>query len=332
MRRSKDCLEKAARTWSILLLILIFLITIPRPGFAKDYPEKPINLLSPYAVGGPVDLTARSIADIAKDILPQPIIVIDKPGGGGIIAQTLVAKEKPDGYNLAITSNIAFVQVPQMREVSFDPLKDFEFIIEHMTQVGGIVCRSDSPWKSVKDLVTYCKQNPGKVTYGSPGTGGASHIGAEIIAAKEGIKWRMVPFDGSVKAVTALLGKHVDLAICDLIPWKSHVKSGELRILAIEGMGKGDDFPNATTFEELGYDTTVGATFGIIAPKGTPADIIKKLHDSFKRAIEDPRYEATCKKLGTFKTYSSGEEFFRKIKKEYEVRGKILRQLGLAKK
>lgn len=109
-------------------------------------------------------------------------------------------------------------------------------------------------------------------------------------------------------------------------------KVGRIENSCHRGNGKGDDFPNATTFEELGYDTTVGATFGIIAPKGTPADIIKKLHDSFKRAIDDPRYEATCKKLGTFKTYASGDEFFRKIKKEYEVRGKILKELGLAKK
>jgi len=201
-----------------------------------------------------------------------------------------------------------------------------------MSMVGGIVCRSDSPWKTMKDLVTYSKQNPGKVTYGAPGTGGASHIGAEIIALKEGVNWRLVPFDGSIKVVSALLGNHVDLAICDLIPWKNHVKSGELRILAIEAIGRGDDFPNAPTFEELGYDTTVGASFGIVAPKGTPKDVIKKLHDAFKKAIEDPRYEATCKKLGAFKSYASGEDFFGEIKKEYLVRGEVLKRLGLAKK
>jgi tripartite-type tricarboxylate transporter receptor subunit TctC len=324
---------KSLRIWEVFGVFLIATgIFCHSFVWGADYPTKPFNLLVPYGAGGPVDLTGRSLAEIAKEILGQPVMVMSKPGGGGIIAQSIVAKEKPDGYNLAITSNIAFTQIPQMREVTFDPLNDFEFIIEHMTMVGGVVCRSDSPWKSMKDLVAYCKQNPGKVTYGAPGTGGASHIGAEIIAAKEGVKWRMVPFDGSVKVVSALLGKHVDLAICDLIPWKSHVKTGELRILAIEGMGKGEEFPNAATFEELGYDTTVGASFGIVAPKGTPKDIIKKLHDAFKKSIEDQKYGDTCNKLGTFKMYSSGEEFFKKIKKEYEVRGKILRELGLAKK
>jgi len=317
--------------WNFGLFLIGVLFLYPSLVFCADYPTQSINLLVPYGAGGPVDLTGRSLAEIAKEILGQPIVVVSKPGGGGIIAQSIVAKEKPDGYNIAITSNIAFTQIPQMREVTFDPLNDFEFIIEHMTMVGGVVCRSDSPWKSMKDLVSYCKQNPGKVTYGAPGTGGASHIGAEIIAAKERIKWRMVPFEGSVKVVSALLGKHVDLAICDLIPWKSHVKTGELRILAIEGIGRGEDFPNAVTFEELGYDTTVGASFGIVAPKGTPKEVVKKLHDAFKKGVDDPRYQDTCKKLGAFKVYSSGDEFFRKIKKEYEVRGKILKELGLAK-
>jgi len=319
--------------WKVLGMISVIAIAIcPSLVFSADFPTKIINLLVPYGAGGPVDLTGRSLAEIANAFLGQPVVVVSKPGGGGIVAQSIVAKEKADGYNLAITSNIAFAQIPQMREVTFDPLNDFEFIIEHMTMVGGVVCRADSPWKSMKELIAYCKQNPGKVTYGAPGTGGASHIGAEIIAAKEGIKWRMVPFDGSVKVVSALLGRHVDLAICDLIPWKSHVKTGELRILAIEEIGRGEDFPKAVTFEGLGYDVTVGASFGIVAPKGTPIEITKKLHDAFKKSIDDPRYEETCKKLGAFKTYSSGEEFYKKIKKEYEMRGKILKELGLAKK
>jgi hypothetical protein len=111
---------------------------------------------------------------------------------------------------------------------------------------------------------------------------------------------------------------------------RGHVRSGELRALAIEGLAK-EYFPGAATFEELGYELGVGGSFGIAAPKGTSADIVKKLHDSFKKAIEDPRYEATCKKVGAFKAYMSGEEVFKRIRKEYELRGKILKELGLEK-
>jgi len=323
----KDWMKKGIKILNILTFI--FLITMQQAG-AQDFPIKPVTLLVPYAAGGPVDLNGRSLAEIAKEYLGQPIVLINRPGGGGIVAASIVAKEKPDGYNLAIIPQITFVTIPQMREVSYDPLIDFEFIVKHMIHVGGIFCRADKPWKSMKDLVAYSKQHPGKVTYGTPGTGGASHIGTEFILAKEGVKWRMIPYDGSIKVVPALLGGHIDLAICDMIPLKGHVKSGEVRVLAIEGPAKAE-FPDAATFEELGYELGVGGAFGIVAPKGTPADIVKKLQDSFKKAIEDPRYEASCKNLGAFKTYASGEEFFGMIKREYELRGKVLKELGLAK-
>lgn len=305
-RQKLNSIRKVFGLFSITILLIY-------PGFAfsAEYPTRSISLLVPYAAGGPVDITGRVLADIAKDILGQPVVLISKPGGGGIIAQSIVAKEKPDGYTLAITSDIAFTQIPQMQDVAFDPLKDFEFIVQHMAFARGIVCRADKPWKSMKDLVDYSKQHPGDVMYGAPGKGGSSHIAAEFIAAKERVKWRLVPYDGSIKVVAALLGGHVDFGISDMI-WKDHVKAGELRILAITAMGRGEDFPYATTFEELGYeDVSVSATFGIVAPKGTPADIRKKLHDAFKRAIEDPRYESSCKKLGCFKIYSPGEEFLK---------------------
>ena len=311
------------------ILTFIFLMTMQQAA-AQDFPTRPINLLVPYPAGGPVDVDARSLAELAKEFLGQPIAVTNKPGGGGIIAATIVAKEKPDGYNLSVIPQITFVTIPQMRDVSYDPLNDFEFIIRYSSILGGIFCRADKPWKSMKDLVAYSKQHPGKVTYGHLGVGGATHISAEFILAKEGIKWRMIPYDGSAKLVPALLGGHVDVAISGEMLLRGHVKSGEVRALAIEGLAKGE-FPDAATFEELGYELGAGGAHGIAAPKGTPADIVKKLHDSFKKTIEDPRYEASCKKVGAFKAYASGEEFFGIIKKEYEVRGKILKELGLAK-
>lgn len=308
---------------------VIFWAACTGSAFGADFPTKPITLLCPYAAGGPVDITGRSLAEVAKEILGQPVVVINKAGGGGIIAQSIVAKEKPDGYNLAISSIGAFTQIPQMREVSFDPLKDFEFIIQHMTFGRGVACRAEKPWKSLIDLVAYSKQYPGQVTYGCEGAGSNSHINTMIIATKEGVKWEMVPFDGSIKVTAALLGGHVDFLLTEVTAWKPHVKTGELRALAVERIVR-EDFPGVVTVEEMGIELAP-TSFGIVAPKGTPADIIKKLHDGFKRAIEDPRYEATCKKLGAFKIYFSGEEFSRLVKSEYEKRTKMLKELGLAK-
>jgi len=312
-------------------LSIIVLLIYPGFAFSVDYPTKPINLLIPYAPGGVTDQTGRYLAEIAREILGQPVVAINKAGGGGIIAQSIAAKEKPDGYTLAVTSDTAFTQIPQMRDVAYDPLTDFEFIIGHMQNPGGIVCRGDSPWKSMKDLVAYSKENPGRVSYGNAGTGGAAHIATEIILVKEGIKWRMVPFEGTAKLTPAILGGHVDIGCSDFAVWKGLIKAGELRALAVEGILK-KEYPGVPTFEELGYEAPMGASFGIIAPKGTPVPIIKKLHDAFKKAMEDPRYEALCEKIGATKVYSSGEEYFRRIKEQYEVRGKILERLGMKKK
>lgn len=318
----------------ILTLMVIFFIALQQTGISQDFPKKSITILVPMPPGGPSDITARFIAETAREILGQALIVVNKPGGGQIIAQSIVAKEKPDGYTLSVTSIPAFVTVPQMREVAFDPLKDFEYIIAHMILVGGIVCRSDKPWKSMKDVVAYSKQHPEQVTYATVGTGTTGHIAASFIETKEKVKWRMIPYDGAAQVTPAVLGGHVDLGFSDIALFIGHVKTGELRLLAIEKVGKEKFFPGVTTstFEELGYEIPVGATFGIIAPKGTPADIIKKIHDAFKRAIEDLRYEEHCDKLGVLKTYQSGQEFFRKIRGEYEARGKVLKELGLAKK
>jgi tripartite-type tricarboxylate transporter receptor subunit TctC len=186
----------------------------------------------------------------------------------------------------------------------------------------------------MKDLVDYSKQHPEQVTYATVGTGTAGHIAGSFIEAKEKVKWRMIPYAGSADVLPAVLGGHADLGMLDVSLVIGHLKTGVMRILAIEKIGKEKYSPDVvtSTFEELGYEIPVGATFGIIAPKGTPAEIIKKLHDAFKKTIEDPRYEEHCEKLGVLRAYRSGEEFFRIIKEQYEVRGKVLKALGLAKK
>jgi tripartite-type tricarboxylate transporter receptor subunit TctC len=317
----------------LLFLAMALLLLYHGSAFSKDYPTKPINLLIPYSPGGPTDVSARVLAEVAQEMLGQPVIVVNTAGGGGIIAQSLVAKEKPDGYNLAITSNRAFIQIPQMRNVTYDPLKDFEYIFGHMGFPVGMACRAEKPWKSYKDLIVYSKQHPGKVSYGVSGKGGGSHIDIEIVQAKEGVTWQMVPFAGDTKTVAALLGGHVDFAHSSCSIWMPHVKTGEVRALAVDKSQK-ELYPDAVTFEELGLEEDgVGRSlFGIIAPKGTPAEIVKKLQEVFRKATEDPRFDTMCKKLGIFKESISGEELFRIMKRQYNVRGEVIKRLGLAKK
>ena len=316
----------------LILFSMAVLLLYPGAALSQDYPTKPISLFIPYSPGGPTDVSGRVLAEVAQEILGQPVIVVSKPGGGGIIAQSLVAKQKPDGYSLAVTSNRSFIQIPQMRDVPYDPLKDFEYIFGHMGFPEGIACLSAKPWKSYKDLTAYSKQHPGKVSYGVSGKGGGSHIDVEIIQVKEGVTWQMVPFAGAAKTVAAVLGGHVDFVFQNCGIWRAHVKTGELRVLAIDKSQKGL-YPDAVTFEALGLEADgVGRSlFGIIAPKGTPAEIVKKLQEVFRKATEDPRFDTMCKKLGIFKESISGEELFRIMKRQYKVRGEVIKRLGLAK-
>jgi len=315
---------------AVCILAVVFL-SIPDFALGESFPTRPISLLIPYAPGGVTDLTAKCLAEIATEMLGQPVVTINKAGGGGIIAQSIAAKEKPDGYTIAVTSDSAFTQIPQMREVSFNPLTDFEFIIGHMQNPGGIVCRSEREWKSMKDLISYSRTKPGELTYGCAGTGGAAHIATEWILIKENISWRMVPFQGTAKLTPAVLGGHVDVGCSDFPVWKALIKAGQLRALAVEGILR-DQYPGVPTFEELGYELPMGASFGIIAPKNTPAPIMKRLQDVLSKAMKDPRYAAVCDRLGCSRVYSSGQDYFARIKKQYELRGKVLEKLGLKKK
>lgn len=320
------------RLFCVLGLIAVAVVTSwfhSSSVVAKEYPTREITLMLPYSPGGPVDLASRALADEASKILGQTVVGVNQAGGGGVLAPSLLKTKKPDGYNLAVTPFISFVAIPQMRKAPFDPLKDFEFIIHFMVIRGGVVCRSDSPWKSMKELVEYSKKQPGEVTFACPGAGGASHIGAESLTRKEGIKWRMVPYKGSIDAVAALMGGHVNLVVSDFAPWQELVKAGKLRILALEEEPRRAYFPDAQGFKELGYTVTVGGEFGILAPRGTPPKVLKTLHDAFKAAMETENFKNACKKVGVFPLYRSSKDLESHVKQQYGEIGKIVKDLGI---
>jgi tripartite-type tricarboxylate transporter receptor subunit TctC len=318
-----------------VLFVLVFLFAgcfCPYSFAARDFPAREVTMLLPYSAGGPVDLTARVLAEEAGKVLGQAVVSVNQPGGGGILNLNMLKTKQPDGYTLAVAPVITSVAVPQQRKVPFDPLKDFDYIIHHLAIRGGIVCRNDSPWKSMKDLLDFSRKNPGQVTYACPGAGGASHIGAEAIAKKEGLKWRMLPYKGSIDCATALMGGHVDLAICDFVPWKDLVKAGRLRIMVLEEEPRQAFFPEATGYKEMGYTVTIGGEFGVVAPKGTPSQALKIFHDAFKTAMETENYRETCKKLGVFPVYRSSKDYEAHINQQFTEIGRILKDLGMVGK
>jgi tripartite-type tricarboxylate transporter receptor subunit TctC len=213
---------------------------------AQDYPTKPVTLIVPWPAGGSTDIAMRAIADSASKALGQPIVIDNKAGGSGTVGPaTMAAAAKPDGYTIAQLPITVF-RLPLMQEVSWDPARDFSYIIHLTGYTFGVTTNAETPFKKWQDVVDYAKQNPGKVTYATPGTGTSLHIGMEQIAAMAGIKLTQVPFKGGAETNAAVLGQHTTLQ-ADSTGWRPLVDAGKLRLLMVWTSARSPNFPDAPT-------------------------------------------------------------------------------------
>jgi tripartite-type tricarboxylate transporter receptor subunit TctC len=300
-------------------------------AFAQDYPTKPITLIVPWPAGGSTDISMRAIADSASKVLGQPIAVDNKAGGGGTVGPaTMAAASKPDGYTIAQLPITVF-RLPLMQEVSWDPSKDFSYIIHLTGYTFGVTTSSESQFKTWKDVVDYAKANPGKVTYATPGTGTSLHVGMEQIATMAGIKLTQVPFKGGAETNAAVLGQHTVLQ-ADSTGWKPLVDAGKLRLLMVWTAVRSPNYPDVPTLKELGYPMVYDSPFGIGGPKGMDPKIVAKLHDAFKKAIEDPAVIATLAKYDMVPNYKNTEDYKKFVVEVTESERKVIEGLGLGKK
>lgn len=292
------------------------------------YPTKPINLIVGYAAGGTSDIMQRFLVSKAEKHLGQPFVVTNNGGGGSSVAFGIIAKQKPDGYNIVGAASSGLVRIPQFRSVPYT-LDDFVPIMTFAAPgLTPIVTKSSAPWKNVKDLVDYAKKNPGKIIYSTTGVGSPQHLSMEFIAKQAGVTWTHLPFPGSQPAVMALLGDHVNVAVVagEAIPF---IKEGRLRVLANLSEKRIRDWPDTPTLKEQGYDYFNDSIFLFAAPKGTPQDVVEKLQNAFHKAMEDPEYENIMKRVQFDAVYKNSADT-RKALQEAHVRiGKIIRELKI---
>jgi tripartite-type tricarboxylate transporter receptor subunit TctC len=298
---------------------------------AQDYPTKPITLIVPWPAGGSTDIAMRAIADSASKVLGQPIAIDNKAGGAGTVGPaTMAVASKPDGYTIAQLP-IPVFRLPLMQEVSWDPSKDFSYIVHLTGYTFGVTTNAESQFKTWKDVIDYAKQNPGKVTYATPGTGSSLHIGMKQIAAMAGIKLTQVPFKGGAETNAAVLGQHTMLQ-ADSTGWRPLVDAGKLRLLMVWTSARSPNFPDVPTLKELGYPMVYDSPFGIAGPKGMDPKIVAKLHDAFKQALDDPAVIATLAKFDMVPNYKSTEDYRKFVVEVTESERKVIDRLGLAKK
>lgn len=306
------------------------LIAAPAWVRAQAFPSRPIRLICPWPAGGSTDAVMRALAESVGKILPAQVVVENKAGASGMLGPNELVGAKPDGYTLSQLT-IGVVRLPHMQKMQFDPLKDFTYIACLTGYTFGLVVRADSPIKSVADLVAYAKANPDKFTFGSSGLGTTPHLAAEEFASRAGIKLVHIPFKGFADGMQAMLGGHT-MAHSDSTGWAPHVDAGTARLLATYGAKRTKRWPNVPTLQELGYETIADSPFGIGGPKGMEPAVTQRLHDAFKKTLDDPAVLAAFEKYDQSVIYLNTEDYTRFAREQFLKEKAIIERLGLALK
>jgi tripartite-type tricarboxylate transporter receptor subunit TctC len=306
--------------WIFGLAVLSLALFVGSP-YAADYPTRPITLQIPYPAGGSTDVGGRIVAAIAEKAIGQPVVVLNKAGAGGQVGWTELARQKPDGYYLG------YINLPHMLTGVLDPERKSTFkaedivpIISQALDPTTIAARPDSPWKTLKDLIDEAKKRPGQIAAGIVGYLQDDEIGYLQFAEAAGVQLRMVYFDGAAPAVTALLGKHVDVLFCTVGDNFTQWKAGRIRMLAIMDKERSKFYPDLPTTAELGFPTVLSAsTRGIAAPKGVPGPIMKKLEDVFHKAMITKEHIDMLEKAGQPVKIMLSEEFTKYYWEQFKV-------------
>ena len=301
------------------------------PALAQgQFPSRPIRLICPWPAGGATDAVMRAIAESAGKALGGQMIVENKAGASGMLGPNELVKAAPDGYTLSQLT-IGVARLPHMQKMQFDPLKDFTYILNMTGYTFGMVVKADSPIKSIKDLVEFAKANPGRFSYGSPGQGTTPHLAVEEFADKAGIKLQHVPFKGFADGMQAMLGGHT-MAHSDSTGWSGHVDGGTARLLATYGSRRTRKWASVPTLNELGYDTISESPFGIGAPRGLEPALTRRLHDAFRKTLEDPAVLAAFEKYDQSVIYMNTADYEKFIQEQYVKEKALIERLGLAMK
>jgi len=295
-----------------------------------SFPTKPISLIIPWVAGGPTDLTGRALANATRKHLGQPIICENKPGGAGSVGVTLVLAKPPDGYTIGLYTTPT-TNAWRMGLLTFNPIDDLTHIMCYGSYLSGLVVRADSPWNTIQELIKYVKDNPKKISYGSPGIGTINHLSMEQLSLLAGLQWTHIPYKGDAELNTALLGGHIDFMISGS-GWIPLVDGGKFRLLAILGPKRSDRYGQVPTLKETGYDTVDTILVGIFGPKGMSREIVGKLHDAFKKGMDDPEFIDVMNKFHMKLFYLNTEENERRLRQDSEQIGKIIQKLGMDKR
>ncbi|MFJ1302071.1 Bug family tripartite tricarboxylate transporter substrate binding protein [Pseudomonadota bacterium AL_CKDN230030165-1A_HGKHYDSX7] len=293
------------------------------------YPDKPVRVVVGFSAGGTTDVIARIMAKELTQELGQSFVIENKPGGGSNIATDYVARATPDGYTVLFVAVTSAINQTLYKNVNFDLTKDFTPVALGAKVPNVLVINPQVPVKSVQELVDYAKKNPGKLAFASSGSGTSIHMAGELFKQRAGIDVLHVPYKGSAPAITDLIGGQVQFMFDNMPSSWPHVQSGKLRALAVTTTDRSKSAPDLPTMQESGFEKfDVSSWFGMIAPAGTPPEVIEKLNAAMNKALDKPEVIKAYESLGAVGQKTTPAEFGAFIKSEVEGWAPVVKTSG----
>ena len=311
-----------------LFAVVAFYAAAPQ-AFAQSYPTRPIRLVVPFGAGGGTDNLARIIEPHVSKALGQTLVIDNRPGGGSIIGMDAVAKAAPDGYTLVMTDTSIAVN-PSLKTLPYDTLKDFEPVSLLATAPVILVAHPKVAAKTLQEFVKLAKEQPGKLNYASGGNGASTHLGGELLKLVAGIDVVHVPYKGTGPAMNDLIGGHVDVMFSGISSARPHLDAGALRAFAVTGDARNAAVPDVPTFAETGLGGVTASTYwGVLAPKGTPKEIVDRVSAEFAKAMRDPDVVARIAQLGYLPIAGGPADYAENLRSEIKKWGEVVKRANI---
>jgi tripartite-type tricarboxylate transporter receptor subunit TctC len=312
------------RRWALLLVALL-----PLPAAAQSYPSKPVRLVNPFTAGGPLDLMGRLLSDKLSGALGKPIIVENRPGAAGNVGAAEVARAPGDGHTLLLTLFSIVTSNPHLYErLPFDPLKDFAPITAIARSDSVVVVHPSVPASSMRELVAHAKANPGRLNYASAGKASPGHLTAEFFARGTGARFTHVPYKGNAEAIRSVIAGETQIMFTPTTGALPHIKAGKLKALAVYLTDAVDELPGVPSLE--GFDQkTVPFWYGLLAPAGTPREIVQRLNAETVNALKDPQVDKALRAGRIFPIGNTPEEFAAMMREGHAAWGRVIRETGV---